>query len=246
MRIRPALLSLAAVLLSGPVAPSLGAPRSTDVAVAVQATIKSRFPDINIVSVRPAPVAGLYELYTGDALLYADATGDFLIMGPVVDTRSRHNLTSERMDEINSIDFSKLPLERAIKTVKGSGQRMLAVFSDPECPYCKQLEKELVAVTDVTIYTFLFPLADLHPDAPKRSVAIWCAEDRTQAWEQWMRERRLPEDRNCDASAIDENLKLGEELRVVATPTLFTGTGRRLSGMHQSADILRALDAKAK
>jgi thiol:disulfide interchange protein DsbC len=246
MRTRPAILTVAAILLSAVAAPTLGANRVTDVSAAVQGTLKARFPDINVVSVKPTPVSGLYELYTGDNLVYTDAKGDFLIMGPVVDTRSRRNLTSERMDEINAIDFGILPLDRAIKTVKGTGERTLAVFSDPECPYCKQLEKELSSVTDVTIYTFLFPLVDLHPEAPKRSVAIWCAEDRSQAWDQWMRERRLPEDRECDASAIDQNLKLGEELRVSATPTLFTATGRRLSGMHPAAEILKALDAQSK
>ena len=68
------------------------------------------------------------------------------------------------------IRFEQLPLSDAVKTVHGAGQRRLAVFSDPNCPYCKQLEAELASLDNITIYTFLLPfLGETKP------IAIWCA-----------------------------------------------------------------------
>ena len=101
------------------------------------------------------PSPGLYEVFTGDGIAYSTATGDYVVLGEMMDTRTRHNLTRESMGVRNAIDFSTLPLDQAIKVVKGNGKRTLAVFSDPDCPYCQQLEKELASVTDVTVYTFL-------------------------------------------------------------------------------------------
>lgn len=217
---------------------------AADPAKTIESAFRERMPDVRIQTVRPSAIPGLYEVYTGTELVYTDATGDRLIMGPMLDTRTRTNLTTESIDRINAIDFSRLPLEQAIKTVKGDGRRVLVVFSDPDCPFCKELETELDAISDVTIYTFLYPLAELHPEAPARARQLWCAADRAAAWAQWMHQRKAPEARDCDASVVDRNVQLGDELRIAATPTLFTGTGRRLSGLHKAAEIHRALESR--
>src|SRR5215510_3374323 len=141
----------------------------TETLAKIRQTLETRFPDIKVVDVRQSAMPGLYEVFSGDSLAYTDATGEYLILGQLMETSSKRNLTTLRLDERMSIDVAKLPLEKAIKTVKGSGKRRLAVFSDPDCPFCQQLEKELASVTDVTIYTFLYPLAEVHPDAPKKA-----------------------------------------------------------------------------
>jgi thiol:disulfide interchange protein DsbC len=244
MKIRPLLIPVVA-LAGFAVTAALAAADKPDAARVVQAALEKSFPDVSIVGVEPAPVAGLYEVFTGSQIVYADAQGKYLISGTIIDTESKRDLTAERYDIINSIEFDRLPLERAIKTVKGSGKRSLAVFSDPDCPYCKELEKQLDSLTDVTIYTFLYPLADLHPEAPRRARAIWCAENRSQVWREWMVERRLPEDLSCQTNVIDENVKLGRELRISATPTIYGPNGRRLSGSYPLARIKALLDETA-
>src|SRR5690606_13205020 len=107
--------------------------------------------------------------------------------------------------------------------------RQLAVFSDPDCPYCKALEKELASVTDVTIYTFLFPLP-IHPDAEAKSRKIWCAPDRAQAWLQWMLEEKTPKGPDCGDSPTGELIELGKKLHITGTPTLYLSTGERVTG----------------
>ena len=186
-----AILALATVLMLPGAA--LADPAKSDVtATTIKKAIESRFPGAHVLDVQPSVVPGLYELYIGDQIVYSDAAGDYLVMGPIVDAQTHDNLTEARLNEHGRIKFASLPLDRAIKVVKGNGRRKFAVFSDPDCPFCQQLEKSLLPVTDITMYVFLFPIAQLHPQAPAKAHAIWCAKDRAEAWGQWMHDKKLP------------------------------------------------------
>nr|WP_254700387.1 DsbC family protein [Trinickia violacea] len=196
----------------------------------LEATLRSRLGDeMTIRSVLKSPIAGLYEVDLGDRIIYSDATGDRLLVGEIFDSKNRSNLTESRFSEINKIDFSALPFSDALKVVRGNGSRKLAVFSDPNCPYCKQLEAELESIDNVTIYTFLYPV--LSPDSVEKSRAIWCSPDRTQAWGDWMLDHRKPTTTNiCKTDVIERNIALGHSLNVKGTPTVFLSDGRRLPG----------------
>jgi thiol:disulfide interchange protein DsbC len=195
----------------------------------IKSTLQSRLGDADIKSVQKSPVPGLYEVNLGQQIFYTDATGNYLVMGDMVDTRTRQNLTEARLSETNKIDFAKLPFENAVKVVKGNGARKIAVFSDPNCPYCKQLETTLKGVDNVTVYTFLFPI--LSPDSTVKSKSIWCSKDRSMAWEGWMLDHTAPTAAaSCDTTALDKNLKLGQSMNVSGTPTVFLADGRRLPG----------------
>jgi thiol:disulfide interchange protein DsbC len=112
-------------------------------------------------------------------ILYTDTKADYIIVGEMIDTKTRKSLTREKQDELNKVSFSDLPLENAVKVVKGDGSRKLAVFTDVDCPYCKKLEQELAKVDNVTIYSFLYPLP-MHADAPRKSKLVWCSADRAR------------------------------------------------------------------
>jgi thiol:disulfide interchange protein DsbC len=234
-------ISWAIPLFWGFVAPS-SAGAQHDPAPAVKQAIESRFPGAHVVSVQPSPIPGLYEVFMGDQIVYADPSGDYMVMGPLVDTQTRQNLTEARINDFGRIDFKTLPLERAIKITKGNGKRIVAVFSDPDCPFCQQLEKSLVPVSDVTIYVFLYPIASLHPQAPAKAHALWCAPDRPAAWSQWMLEKKLPAaNANCHSDPIDTLQQLGDQLHVNSTPTLFFSNGRRVAGALSTNDLEHAL-----
>ena len=142
----------------------------------LKATLQSRLPEIPIKSITKAPIAGLYEVNLGTQMVYTDASGDYVIAGDLVETKTRSNLSEAHLAEFNKIDFASLPLERAVKVVKGNGSRRIAVFSDPNCPYCKQLEASLKSIDNVTVYTFLYPV--LSDDSTAKAKAIWCSADR--------------------------------------------------------------------
>jgi thiol:disulfide interchange protein DsbC len=222
-----------------------GAPATANPGATIKQNIESRFPGTHVLDVQPAQIPGLYEVYTGDQIVYTDPAGDQLLLGPMVDTKSHENLTQARLNERGKIDFKTLPVAKAIKIVKGNGSRTFAVFSDPDCPYCQQLEKSLLNVTDSTMYVFLFPIAALHPQAPQKAHAIWCAPDRAAAWNKWMHEKTLPQLKSCAGDPIDSLQKLGDDLHINSTPTIFLSDGTRIAGALSDKDLEKALTAAA-
>lgn len=215
--------------------------------VSLRKTIETTYPKVRIESVTKTPYAGLYEVFLDGQIIYTDEKFSFLIAdGRLIEPKTKRDVTGERLDELTKVDFSSLPLDQAIKVVKGAGTRKLVVFSDPDCPYCKRLEqKELVNITDVTIYTFLYPLEQLHPDSMNKSKAIWCAPDRAKAWQDWILNGQLAKPGNCDTSALDKVAELGRKLGVSSTPTLIFADGKRMLGAYPAKDIEKAMSAAA-
>ena len=208
----------------------------------LKAALQTRLADATIKSVEKSPIAGLYEVNLGSQIIYSDATGDYLILGDLIDAKNHKNLTEARLSETNRINFASLPFANAVKVVKGNGSRQIAVFSDPNCPYCKQLENTLKSVDNVTVYTFLYPV--LSPDSEVKSKSIWCSTDRAKAWESWMQNRTAPTAAGtCDTAAIDKNLKLGHEMNVTGTPTVFLADGRRLPGAVPADELNKQISA---
>ncbi|HZV99367.1 MAG TPA: DsbC family protein [Methylophilaceae bacterium] len=208
--------------------------------------IESAYPKVRIESITKTPYGGLYEVFLDGQIVYTDEKFSFLIAeGRLIESKSKRDITSERMDELTKIDFASLPLDQAVKVVKGNGNRKLVVFSDPDCPYCKRLEqKELMNINDVTIYTFLYPLEQLHPDAANKSRAIWCAPDRAKAWQDWVLNGQLAKAETCD-NPLAKNAELGRKLGVTSTPTLFFSDGRRMLGAYPAKDIEKAMNSTA-
>jgi thiol:disulfide interchange protein DsbC len=211
-----------------------------EIAAKIRATLHERIPDLQVESIHKSPLAGLYELNTGAELLYTN-DGTLIFAGRIVDSKSREDLTAARWDELNAIDFNALPLDLAIKSVRGDGSRKIAVFADPLCPYCRQLEQEMQGVTNLTIYTFLYPLETLHPGASVKSVDIWCSKDRSSAWSKWMLQKTEPGDTRCTGAPIDKLQALGQKLHVDSTPTLFTVDGKRTRGAIKHNEIEQLL-----
>ena len=178
---------------------------------------------------------GLYEVVIDAEIIYVDERVNYLISGNAFDLRTQENLTAKRKEDVTRIDFRALPLQLAVKTVRGSGARVLAVFEDPNCPYCKRFEKEIAGLTDTTIYTFLYPIlsrdASVSDDSYPKSKAIWCAPDRTQAWSQVMLEGKhlTAAPQECE-HPLEEILALGQKLHITGTPTLVFTDGRRAPG----------------
>jgi len=221
-------------------------------AVADEASLKkaveAAYPKFKVQSVVKTPYAGLYEVFMGGQIIYTDEKLTFLIAeGRLVDPKSKKDVTGERLEELTKIDFNSLPLEKAIKVVKGNGSRKLVVFSDVDCPYCKQLErKELSNISDVTIYTFLYPIDQLHPDAANKSKTIWCASNRTKAWNDWIINNQLPSSAgNCEVP-LEQVGELARKIGVTSTPTLIFSDGRRVMGAQPYKEIEKYLQSATK
>lgn len=209
--------------------------------------LAERIPSLpKIDEISKTPIPGLFEIRIGNDIYYADEKGDYIIQGSLIDTRTRSNLTEERIDKLNAIDFAALPIKDAVVYRQGNGKRKLAVFADPNCGYCKRFERDLMALKDVTIYTFIYPI--LGPDSTAKSRDIWCAKDAAKAWRAWMIENTVPAKVTaaCDAAAIERNVDFGRKYRIQGTPATFFEDGSRKPGALPGAEVEKLLAAARK
>ena len=173
--------------------------------------------------------------------LYTDEKLTVIIAGTLIDGQTMKNYSAERLQKLTAIRFSDLPLDLAVKQVRGDGKRILATFEDPNCGYCKKLAKDMVKLDNVTLYTFLYPI--LSPDSLEKSNQIWCSSDKAKAWNEWMQDgKTLTGKGDCDTMAVKKSIDLGRKLAITGTPTLFFADGERVQGVIPLAQIEKKLD----
>jgi thiol:disulfide interchange protein DsbC len=218
-------------------------------AQAVRKIVLERFPGAQVRHVARTSYLGLYEVMLDDQMIYVDPKVDYVIVGAIYDAKTRTNLTERKTRELNRVAWGELPLNLAMKKVKGNGSRKLAVFSDADCPFCARLEQTLKDIDNVTIYTFLYPIDQLHPDAARKSKLIWCAPDRMKAWDEFFASGALPSNNgDCD-NPVAATAELGQKLKVSATPTLVFEDGSIVPGALPAPSLeaeLKRADAEAK
>ena len=202
----------------------------------IRAEFSKKYPQASVESITRTPYLGLYEMLVDGEVIYTDADFNYMIVGSIIETKTKTNLTDARQREIEAkklkslaFPFEQLPFDLAIKKVKGDGSRKVAVFSDPDCPYCRRLEKDIEKISDVTLYIFLFPIEQLHPKAPEMSRAIWCAPDRVKAWDEYMLKGVVPKSPKCD-NPVEKIVAYGQSKKINGTPTIFFSDGKRVPG----------------
>ncbi len=208
----------------------------------IKKNLVERIPQLQkIDEVNKTGMAGLYEIrVNGNEIFYTDSEANFLIQGSLIDTKQKRNLTEERVEKLTMVNFDSLPLKDAFTVVRGNGKRKLVVFEDPNCGYCKRFEKDLEAINNITVHTFLYPV--LGPDSVEKSKNIWCAKDRNKTWQDWMLRNLAPPTLSCDTSAITRNSEFGRKYKITGTPTLFFADGTRLPGAINTQQIEKQLN----
>lgn len=197
-----------------------------------------------IESVQKALYAELYEVVVrspdGAMIYYVDGLATVIITGSVIDAKSGRNLTEERQRKLDAVKWESLPFQWAITTVRGTGRRKIAILSDPNCPFCRQLEEGLAKLDDITIH--ILPYAILGADSVRQSEAVWCSRDRAKAWNDLMFRRIEPRsERDCD-TPVGKLQDYGRRIRARATPTWFLESGERFSGAMPLNEVRRLLD----
>ncbi len=193
----------------------------------IRKSLQSKFPNIGkLEHIVKTPYGGLYEVLINDQLLYTDAQGEYIFEGSVIEAKSRRDLSEERRRVLFAIDFDQLPLELAVKKVKGNGKRKLAIFTDPNCSYCRKLEKELSGVSDVTLYFFMYPI---FPGSAEIVRNVLCAGNPVKTWDDWMLSEITPAQAVCK-TRTDEVMALGQKLHVTGTPNLIFENGMQSPG----------------
>ena len=209
---------------------------------AIRKVVQARFPDLAVESIAKTPFDGLYEVVLGGRILYTDEKVSYIFIGSLLDTRGtgERDLTRERGAQLAAQTLRKAT-DQAIKRVRGNGKRVIYTFEDPNCGYCKQLQKELTKVNDVTVYTFLMPI--LSQDSVEKSRAIWCAKDRGKAWDDVMlRGATPPGEAKCE-TPLEKNLALAQRFRINGTPAIFLADGRMLGGYVPADELEQAMNS---
>jgi thiol:disulfide interchange protein DsbC len=224
-----ALLATAAALAMLPV-------HADDTTDYIKAEIKKQMPEAPPVeSVKKTPYNDLYEVVAGGEIFYTNEKATFLSLGPIVDVKTKENLTEARLRQVNQVKFSDLPFDSAIKIVRGNGSRKVALFEDPNCGYCKRFERDFVGVTNVTAYVFLYPI--LAADSFDKSKAIWCAADPGKAWIEAMTRDKLPATAGTCTNPLEKNLAFGQSKHIRGTPTMIFENCERIPGAISIADL---------
>jgi thiol:disulfide interchange protein DsbC len=229
-------LNLCAALIGAALAAPCAAQTATATPEYVAQQLKATYPATTFGPVSTTVWPGVFEVAVGSNLVYVDASGQYFMFGHLYDMKAQRDLTAERKDTMTRIDFASLPLTDALTEVRGNGKRTLVIFSDPDCPYCKKLEADIAALSDVTIHTFLMPIASLHPQARAKAISVWCAPNRINAWHALMRKDQSIESVTCD-HPVDRNITLAERLGISGTPTLIAADGRVMAGAANTAQI---------
>jgi thiol:disulfide interchange protein DsbC len=216
----------------------------------IRSTLEPKLGGARIEGVQPSPVPGLFEVrfrsQEGMQVVYVDATGTYVIQGKIFDVRNDRDLTGERVRKLNAIRFESLPLDMAVKIKRGNGSRVMAMFSDPYCPACRQFERELAKVDNLTLYVFMYPV--IRPANKDHSKAVWCSTDRARAWLELAAGARpkVPEAAPGCPNPVEKTLELGQGLGVNSTPTIFLSNGERFAGMLPAGDLAELLDQAKK
>lgn len=198
-----------------------------------------------IASIVETPMKGLYEVVLeGNDIIYTNADASYFIQGALVETASRRNLTQEREDALSAIAFDKLPLKDAFTVTRGKGERKMAMFSDPNCGFCKRIENDLLKVDNVTIYYFMYPI--LGADSVTKAEKVWCAKDKGKVWLDYMTKGAPIPDATCNTAAIGRNVAFGRANKINGTPAMFFSDGKRVPGAIGAEKVEEYLNAAKK
>lgn len=204
--------------------------------------IKNTQNKVKVESIRKTPIQGLYQVDSDGEVFYIDESGRYGLVGAaLVDMQKQVDLTAAHIERKQTIDFSTLPLQYAIKEVRGTGQRKFATFEDPTCPICKVFAKFIDQLDNVTVYKFMFPVID--PSSVSFARVAWCSSDKGAVWRSIMAGAKPTGRQDCDINGLLEILKTGERLQIKNTPTVFLSSGKRLVGATPPEQFIAELDA---
>ncbi|MBT0666229.1 DsbC family protein [Geobacter pelophilus] len=187
-----------------------------------ETVLRQAFPDLTFESIKETNIAGMYEVVSGQNVLYFFPEKEYLFVGEIY-TKDRKTLSAERKKELkeNTLKLVKsLPLEKAVKI--GSGKNTVIEFTDPDCPYCRKASEFLKKRKDVTRYVFFAPFA--HPQAITKIHHILNSKDKAAAYEDMMGGKPSPQGATYSDSVkslAQEHIALARKLGVQGTPTFF-------------------------
>ncbi len=203
--------------------------------------------EVKVLEIHPTPVKGICEVIVKakgkKRLTYVDESGRYLIVGRLIDTVTRIDITQKRLAELNRLSKEDLKkLDSVVAFTVGKGP-VVYLVTDPECPYCKRAENIIFPLAKkgkITVKVILMPLEKKHPNAKKKAVAIICDKKGFKELISGYEGSICPEGERKVSEA--KRLLLG--LGVRATPTYIFSDGKMIAGVLNEKELLSLARAK--
>lgn len=201
---------------------------------AVREVLIATQPNIQIRDIRPSPVAGLFEVNVqGGQVIYASADARFFIPGDLYEARPEGlvNLGEQKRNEWRAELIAAVDEEdMLVYEPRGERKAVLTVFTDVDCPYCRQLHAEVPALNarGIAVRYLAFPRTGLNTETHHKMSSTWCADNPLVMMTSAKRGGDVPQ-AVCD-DPVAEQYRLGREVGVTGTPALVLEDGSILPG----------------
>jgi len=210
---------------------------------AAEAIVKKVAPTGTIMDIKDSPIKGVWqiEVDAGEGkrgALYLDYSKKFLIA---------QIIPVESVGKPMKVDASKIPLGDAIVVGAKDAAKKIIVFTDPDCPYCRELHKLMKQIVakrgDVAFALIMNPLP-MHKDAYKKAQAVLCSKSNDVLDDAFAGKPVAEPAAPCTADAVERSKALAKSLDFGSTPTLVRDDGIVLPGYLPEDKLLEWIDKK--
>ncbi len=208
---------------------------------AIRSVLLQTQPGIEIQSIAPSPIDGLYEvrIQNGQAI-FASADAEYFLPSDLYQATSDGfvNLGEGRRNDIRRDLIAAVDeADMIIYPAEGESRATLTVFTDVDCPYCQRLHSEISKLNEygITIRYLAFPRSGLDQVTYPKMVSTWCAENRNLIFTTVSRGAAIPQ-LECE-NPVAEQYQLGREVGVTGTPTLVFEDGSSVPGYVPADDL---------
>jgi thiol:disulfide interchange protein DsbC len=208
---------------------------------AIERRMAEVVPTLSPDTIEASGLPGIYEVRYGTDIFYVSEDGRYLIQGSLIDLETRQNLTEQTRRSVRAELFAEIPdAELTVYVPEREVRHVINIFTDPNCPFCRQLHEEMPTylAAGVKVRYFMYPV--LGRQSPTIMRDVWCAESRTDAMDLAKAGRAVPS-ADCPTPA-DQHLALGRELGISGTPATITGGGLLISGYRPAIEVIQALN----
>jgi thiol:disulfide interchange protein DsbC len=210
----------------------------------VKETLLKAMPTLQIESVKPSPLKGIFEVTVGGDIVYVSEDGKYLLQGRLIDTATRTDLTEEKLSGARKIALDKLGENKMIIFKPKIHTYTATIFTDIDCGYCRKLHGELDSylAEGIEIRYLFYPRAGKGSDSYNKAVSVWCAKDRNAALTAAKKDQKV-EAKTCE-NPIDEHMALAGSFDVKGTPMIVTEKGTVYPGYLPAKQLVEVLKSE--
>ena len=218
---------------------------STAVVQADEASIKHQLqkviPSLDIKSIQPTPVKGVFEVTIGGDILYVSDDGKYLFQGHLIDVSARKDLTEAKLSEVRKQTLAALGEDQTITFKADKPKYDVYVFTDIDCGYCRKLHSEIdqYSAQGINIHYLFYPRAGIGSESYKKAVTVWCSEDKQKALTEAKQGKKM-DYKSCD-NPVKKHMQLGQEFGARGTPMIVTKQGTIFPGYVPASRLAQAL-----